>query len=99
MIMIQSIRIFKTYLGLYKLYKEIDMGFMLQGEDQMGARLLTMRAGLQLELKGLRMSRGVSCYALVKQETGLKGSKQKVYDQFEVMLKQAGILQEIEDEE
>jgi hypothetical protein len=76
------------------------MGFMLQGEDQMmAARLLTMRAGLQLELKGLRMSRGVSCYALVKQETGLKGSKQKVYDQFEVMLKQAGILQEIEDAE
>ena len=75
------------------------MGFILQGEDQMlGARLLTMRAGLRLELKGLQMTRGVSCYALVKQETGLKGSKQKVYDQFEVMLKEAGILQETDDE-
>ena len=75
------------------------MGFTLQGEDQMlGARLLTMRAGLRMELKGLRMTRGVSCYALVKQETGLKGSKQKVYDQFEVMLKKAGILQETADE-
>tara|TARA_R110001599_G_scaffold68417_1_gene192746 strand:+ start:184 stop:411 length:228 start_codon:yes stop_codon:yes gene_type:complete len=75
------------------------MGFTLQGEDQMlGARLLTMRAGLRLELKGLRMTRGVSCYALVKQETGLKGSKQKVYDQFEVMLKEAGILQETDNE-
>jgi hypothetical protein len=75
------------------------MGFTLQGEDQMlGARLLTMRAGLRMELKGLRMTRGVSCYALVKQETGLKGSKQKVYDQFEVMLKEAGILQETADE-
>ena len=75
------------------------MGFTLQGEDQMlGARLLTMRAGLRMELKGLRMTRGVSCYALVKQETGLKGSKQKVYDQFEVMLKEAGILQETEDD-
>ena len=75
------------------------MGFTLQGEDQMlGARLLTMRAGLRMELKGLRMIRGVSCYALVKQETGLKGSKQKVYDQFEVMLKEAGILQETDDE-
>ena len=75
------------------------MGFTLQGEDQMlGARLLTMRAGLRLELKGLQMTRGVSCYALVKQETGLKGSKQKVYDQFEVMLKKAGILQETADE-
>jgi len=77
------------------IFMEIDMGFMLQGKDQMlGARLLTMRAGLQLELKGLRMSRGVSCYALVKQETGLKGSKQKVYDQFEVMLKEAGVLRD-----
>jgi hypothetical protein len=75
------------------------MGFTLQGEDQMlSAKLLTMRAGLKLELKGLRMTRGVSCYALVKQETGLKGSKQKVYDQFEVMLKEAGILQETADE-
>ena len=75
------------------------MGFTLQGEDQMlGARLLTMRAGLRMELKGLQMTRGVSCYALVKQETGLKGSKQKVYDQFEVMLKEAGILQETDDE-
>ena len=75
------------------------MGFTLQGEDQMfGARLLTMRAGLQLELKGLRMSRGVSCYALIKKETGLKGSKQKVYDQFEFMLKAMGILQETADE-
>jgi hypothetical protein len=75
------------------------MGFTLQGEDQMlGARLLTMRAGLRMELKGLQMTRGVSCYALVKQETGLKGSKQKVYDQFEVMLKEAGILQETADE-
>ena len=71
------------------------MEFTLQGEDQMlGARLLTMRAGLQLELKGLRMTRGRTCYSLIKEETGLKGSKQKVYDQFEVMLKEAGILQE-----
>ena len=76
------------------------MEFILQGEDQMlGARLLTMRAGLKLELKGLRMTRGVSCYALIKQETGLKGSKQKVYDQFEVMLKEAGILQETTNEQ
>ncbi len=76
------------------------MGFTLQGEDQMlGARLLTMRAGLRMELKGLQMTRGVSCYALVKQETGLKGSKQKVYDQFEVMLKEAGILQETTNEQ
>jgi hypothetical protein len=69
------------------------MSFTLQGDEQMrGARLLTRRAGLRMELKGLRMTRGVSCYALVKQETGLKGSKQKVYDQFEVMLKEAGVL-------
>ena len=69
------------------------MSFTLQDDEQMrGARLLTMRAGLRMELKGLRMTRGVSCYALVKQETGLKGSKQKVYDQFEVMLKEAGVL-------
>jgi hypothetical protein len=34
----------------------------------------------------LKMSRGRSCYSIVKEEFELKGSKQKVYDQFKQLI-------------
>ena len=43
-------------------------------------RTLTLVKGLKLELLGMKRSRGKSCYQLLKEEFGLKGSKQKVYD-------------------
>ena len=43
-------------------------------------RLMTLRTGLRLEIKGMQMSRGRSCYAILKAE-GYKGTKQKVLDQ------------------
>lgn len=55
------------------------------------ARYLTMRSGLKLEIQGMRLTRGVSCYKMIKDTFGLKGSKQKVLDQFEAMLEDAGI--------
>ena len=55
------------------------------------ARYLTMRSGLKLEIQGLRLTRGVSCYKMVKDTFGLKGSKQKVLDQFEDLLREAGV--------
>lgn len=45
-------------------------------------RFKTLLRGLKLELAGMKMSRGRSCYSIIKQEFNLKGSKQKVYDQF-----------------
>tara|TARA_R100000908_G_C3606585_1_gene58937 strand:- start:25 stop:159 length:135 start_codon:yes stop_codon:yes gene_type:complete len=42
---------------------------------------------LKLEMLGMKR-RGQSAYSIVKQETGLKGSKQKVYDQLTEILKQ-----------
>ena len=41
--------------------------------------------GLKLELIGMRMSRGRTCYSMIKQEYGLKGNKQSVYDQFKLI--------------
>lgn len=55
------------------------------------ARYLTMRSGLKLEIQGLRLTRGVSCYKMIKDNFGLKGSKQKVLDQFEDLLREAGV--------
>lgn len=49
-------------------------------------RFKTLLRGLRLELNGLRMSRGRSCYSIVKDEFNLKGSKQKVYDQFKQLI-------------
>ena len=55
------------------------------------AKYLTMRSGLKLEIQGLRLTRGLSCYKLIKDTFGLKGNKQKVLDQFEDLLREAGV--------
>ena len=52
-------------------------------------RALTLKAGLKLEVKGMRMSRGRTAYSIIKEEYGLKGSKQKVLDQFTELLEVA----------
>ena len=44
------------------------------------ARLMTLRAMLKLEMKGMA-SRGRSAYAIIKDELGLKGTRQRVLDQ------------------
>lgn len=48
-------------------------------------RLLTLRQMLKLELLGMKRS-GRSAYSIIKQETGLKGSRQSVYEQFSQLL-------------
>ena len=45
-------------------------------------RMLTLKSGLKLEIAGMRMNRGRTAYSIIKEEFGLKGSKQKVLDQF-----------------
>ena len=42
-------------------------------------RLATLRTGLRLEIRGLRMSRGRTSYALLK-DLGYKGSREKVLE-------------------
>lgn len=54
-------------------------------------RLRTLLKGLKLETLGMQMSRGRSCYSIIKEDFGLKGSKQKVYDQFKQLLQEGGI--------
>ncbi len=49
-------------------------------------RFKTLLRGLKLELVGMKMSRGRSCYSIVKDEFRLKGSKQAVYDQFKQLI-------------
>ena len=47
--------------------------------DSIGiARLMTLRAGVKMEARGIRVSKGRSCMAIVKKEFGLKGNRAKV---------------------
>ena len=43
-------------------------------------RLATLRTGLKLEIKGMRVSRGRTCYSILK-GMGYKGSREKVLEQ------------------
>lgn len=49
-------------------------------------RLLALRSALSLELHGIKVRRGFSAYAAVKAEFGLKGTKQKVFEQFTLLV-------------
>ncbi len=45
-------------------------------------RLMTLVRGLRSEIRGMRLtSKGRTCYAMAKEEFGLKGNRQKVLDQ------------------
>jgi hypothetical protein len=53
---------------------------MITGKENIeNFRLLTLRSALRLEVRGMKR-RGRSAYAIVKEEFGLKGNKQKVLD-------------------
>jgi hypothetical protein len=45
------------------------------------ARMFALKGALHLELRGMKRH-GRSVYSIVKEEFGLKGNKQRVYDQF-----------------
>jgi hypothetical protein len=61
---------------------------VLTGHQIEAARILTLRAMLKLEMKGLSKSRGPTAYALVKKELGLKGTRQGVLDQLDTIRNQ-----------
>jgi hypothetical protein len=48
-------------------------------------RIKSLRGALKLEILGMKR-RGRSAYSIVKEEFGLKGSKQKVLEQLEKVL-------------
>ena len=59
---------------------------ILDTPDQIAvARMLTLRKGLQLEIKGMRHS-GRSCYSIIKRDFGLTGTRARVLEQFEQII-------------
>lgn len=63
---------------------------IMTGEQILDFRLITLRKGLQLEIRGMRR-RGRSCFQMIKDEFGLKGTRQEVLTQFEKILQDKGI--------
>jgi len=59
---------------------------ILTDPDQIAvARMLTLRKGLQLEIKGMRHS-GRSCYSIIKRDFDLTGTRAQVLDKFEQLI-------------
>lgn len=63
-----------------KAYKVYRPEYIYENTDD--ARILALKAALKLEVAGMTR-RGRSVYAIVKDELGFRGSKQKVLDQLE----------------
>ena len=51
-------------------------------------RLVSLKYALKLEVRGIKMTRK-SVYAQIKREFNLKGNKQKVYNQFIIIVDKA----------
>ena len=64
-------------------------GTIITGKENINVfRLLTLKGALKMEIAGMKR-RGRSVYAIVKEEFGFKGSKQKVYDQLVAYIEEA----------
>ena len=59
------------------------MATIITGKENIHAyRMKVLKGALKLELLGMK-GRGRSAYSIIKSEFGLKGNKQKVFEQFE----------------
>jgi hypothetical protein len=66
-------------------------GTVITGKAIQLYRLLALKHAMKLELTtGMKMSRGISPFRIVKQELGLKGSKQKLFDQLCAYIEKVG---------
>ena len=59
---------------------------MLIGNQIHKARLLALQSAMNLEAKGLRMSRGRTAMSIVKQEFGFKGNRSKIQTQLQTVI-------------
>lgn len=65
-------------------------GIVVTGNSISLFRMLSLRGSLRLEVRGMKRSRGPSAYSIIKDEFGLKGTKEKVLEQFNKLVEEAG---------
>lgn len=61
---------------------------VLEGAKIVVWTMKTQLAALKLEILGMRHSSGRSIYAHIKKTYGIKGTKQRVYEQFAAYIEQ-----------
>jgi len=72
-----------------RLVRELNEVTGLTDRDQiMFYRLKLLLSGLKLEMEGMSMTRGRTCYSIIKKEFGLKGNRKKVLAQFEKIIEE-----------
>ena len=77
----------------FKKRKDKIMATVITGKENIQAyRLMVLRTGLKAEINGMRLTRGRTCYAVIKEEFGLRGNKQNVLNQYEDLLRDLGVL-------
>jgi hypothetical protein len=59
---------------------------VLTGDSILKFRHQVLLKGLELEIKGLNVSKGRSCYTIIKEEFNLKGNKIAVLTKFKELL-------------
>lgn len=68
------------------------MGFIADTPEKIEAvRLLAVRGRLSLELQGIRFR--INTFPLVKKEFGFKGNNKSVFEQYENMLRERGLIE------
>ena len=58
------------------------MSQVIEGDDVIMFAIIALESALRLEVKGMKVSSGRSAYSIVKDRYQLKGSKQRVLEQF-----------------
>lgn len=53
-------------------------------------RLIALKSALRLEMVGMRVNRHVRAFKMAKEEFGLKGNKQQIFDAFCKIVEEAG---------
>jgi hypothetical protein len=59
---------------------------ILTGQQIPKFRLITLASGIRLEGRGVKVSRGRSCLAIVKAEFGFKGNRAKIQAQLQEVI-------------
>jgi hypothetical protein len=58
----------------------------MTGNQIIKARLFVLQAGMALEAKGIKMSRGNSALSIVKREFGFRGNRVRVQAQLQAII-------------
>ena len=75
------------------------MSQVIEGDDVIMFAIIALESALPLEVKGMKVSSGRSAYSIVKDRYQLKGSKQRVLEQFNQIVNELRIERGLEPKE